>query len=176
MLEPAGVVPDDVLDRREAPRLPQGDELVNLLLVLADDDPDAGVVEHMVDLVDDAVGVQADRAASKRLRSELGDHPLGPVVAEDRQRIATAEAQLGKPRCEPAHPAVVLGPRRRLPDPEALFLERDAPVAVTLGELGQELREGIRRLRRHAARCSPRYASITAGLSDTSAGSPSAIT
>jgi hypothetical protein len=133
VLEPVGVVGDDRGDVLEL--VPQADQLVHLLLVLGDDDPDLRVAEDVDDLLADAGRVDPDHRRADGLGGELADQPLRAVVAEDGDDVAGADPELGEPVGEVADPRAVAGPGDRLPDAVPLLLEGDAaPVPVTVGE------------------------------------------
>jgi hypothetical protein len=151
VLEAVGVVVDDPLDAPKPPPAAQGEQLVHLLLVLGNHHANAGVVEYVLDLLQDPVRVETDRHPTERLRGELRDQPLRTVVAEYRQDLAALEAERGQPLRKAADPLPVPRPRDRLPDPVALLLER--------GPLSARRRKAVEKLgkgqvgRRH---CSPR--------------------
>ena len=74
----------------------QGQDLVDLLLVLGDDDPDLGVVKHIGQLGGDRILVDRHRDAAEALRRELGPIEPRAVVADHRQLVAAAKAMRGK--------------------------------------------------------------------------------
>src|SRR5262249_8154991 len=88
------------------------------------------------------VGVDAERYGPQALRGELRPEPLGLVVAEQRDSIATPETQLGQTERDVTHVESVLLPGIRLPDPEALPPERHA-IRSLGGLLQQQLGEGV---------------------------------
>ncbi len=93
VLQTSRVVVDDMLDRRQAAGLTEREQLVDLLLILRDDDPNLRVLEHVMDLVHHAVGIETDRHAAERLHRQLRDHPFRPVVPEDREHLAALQAE-----------------------------------------------------------------------------------
>ena len=95
LAQPARIPVHDVLHLGQA--LEAVEQLVDLLLVLGDDEPRVAVVDHVRDLVGAGVLVEPHRGRSRRLRGDLRDHPLRPVVAEDGYLVAARNPQRGEP-------------------------------------------------------------------------------
>ncbi len=121
----ARVVVDNEVEVRQPGA--QRQDLVDLLLVLGDDDPDLGMVQHVGHLGGDRVLVHRHRDAAKALCGEL--RPVEPraVVADHRELVAAAKAVSGEAERELAHLALVLGPGETLPDAAGLFADRRPP-------------------------------------------------
>ena len=102
----------------------EGQHLVDLLLVLGDDHAHLGVVPDVGQLLRDRVLVHGNGHAPQALGGHLGPVEPRPVVADDGQPVAPAEAERGQPQGEGAHLVEVLAPRPRLPDPAVLLADR----------------------------------------------------
>jgi hypothetical protein len=85
---------------RDEPQVRQlvgdGDDLVDLLLVLGDHHRDLRVLEHVGELAGDRVLVQRHRHAAERLRGELRPIEPGAVVAQHRELVA-AQSRRSEP-------------------------------------------------------------------------------
>src|SRR5258707_12233225 len=122
---------------------------------------------------------------------DFGRHRVRPVVPDDPDDVAATDAELDQAEREIPHPALIVVPGERAPEPEILFAQRDF-AAMFLGVEAQQLRIGIG-LRdaagviHHAAvsagagvssgssrtsSSSPRYAPLTWGSAGIAAGSP----
>src|SRR5262249_11092732 len=160
---------DDMRDLGELLDHPQ--DLVHLLLVLGHHEPRVAVVDDVPDLGKRGILVDAHGGGPCRLRGQLGDQPLRPVVADDRDLAAALEAERRQPERQVADALAVAAPAGLPPDAQVLLPQRRA-IAEPIGVLQQKLGEGI--AGRHAA-WPPRYAACTSGLRCTSSGAPSAI-
>jgi len=139
-LQASRVVMDHPLDMVDGTSLHELYELVDLLLVSGHHEAHPRMGEQVRHLVSDGVGKEPEGSAPERLGGELGDHPLWAVVAEDGDRLASVEAEAGKPRREVAHALLVLGPGDRLPDSVALLAQR-MTAWVLGGALAQQPRQ-----------------------------------
>jgi len=135
---PARVVEDHEAERRQL--VLEREDLVHLLLVLCDDDRDLRVLPDVGQLAGDRVLVDRHRDAAERLRGHLGPVKPRPVVADDRQLVASLEAERRQTVGEVAHVVVVLEPRVRLPD-APVFLSDGRAVAQVTGVLLEQLRQ-----------------------------------
>ena len=142
-IHPARIVVHEVLEAGQPVTHLQ--HLVDLFLVLGDHDADLGGFQHAGEFVRDGVLVEAQGEDVGRLGGQLGDHPLGPVVPDDRDAVPRFGAQLRQPQREGAHPPEVFRPGDLLPDPELLFAQRDFVGAVG-GSPGQQAGEGVGRM------------------------------
>ena len=117
------IVVDDVLQ----PRDPTAnlEHLVHLLLVLRHDQTRFGRLQHPGQLCRDRVLVEAQRQCPDHLRTQLGDHPFGPVVADDRDPVALLHAQLEEPQGKGTDAVEEPRPGDLLPDAEFLFAKGD---------------------------------------------------
>src|SRR5438128_10971152 len=141
-------------------------DVVDLLLTLGDDELRVAVVDHVGDLRERGALVDPHRGAAGRLRSQLGDQPRGPVVADDRHLASGLEPERHQAEGEIAHPLAVAPPARLPPDAEFLFAQRGAlaePLFVLQEELGKRVQGA------HAA-CPSRYAACTSALLWTYSG------
>ncbi len=68
--------------------------------------------------------------------------PVRPVVADDADDVAAAQAQFDQAEREVAHAALIVVPGEDAPEPEILFAQRDL-VAVLLRVEAQQLRIGV---------------------------------
>ena len=124
----AAVVVDDVFEPGEP--FPHFQHLVHLLLVLGHDHARLGDLQNAGELVGDGVLVEAQGKDAGGLGGQLRDHPLRPVVSDDRDPVARFHTQLRKPERETPHPRQVPGPGDLLPDPELLLAQRNAVGTV----------------------------------------------
>ncbi len=136
--EAAHVGDDDVLHARQVGGHFQ--DLVDLLLVLADDEGGLRVLHHVPDLGGGTGRVDADADRRRRHRAQLGVDPLAAVLGEDRDLVALGEAERREPEAEIAHVTEVLLPGYALPDSVILLAQRDRlrrlarPLAQELGQ------------------------------------------
>jgi hypothetical protein len=100
-------------------------DLVGLLLVLADDDLGVGMAEHKGDLVGRAGRVDSDGDAPHDPGTELRDHPLDTIVGENADMAAISEPEGLEAEAKMADALVVLTPGQRSPDAEILLQQRD---------------------------------------------------
>ena len=114
------------------------EELVDLLLVLGEHRHRAAELQQVGDLVLQRVAVDAERAGAERVRRDLAHHPVRPVVADQPDHVAGADAQLPQAEREGAGPRLVLAPGDGAPDAEFLLAQRDF-VAVLAGVAAQQL-------------------------------------
>ena len=142
------VVVDDHLDRGQL--VLHLEDLVDLLLVLADDHAGLGVVDDVVHLRGDGVLVDGHGRPAQGLGRHHGPVELRAVVADDGDLVAAAEAQAGETQGDALDVVGVLAPRVGLPDPEFLLADGGAAVAPALGLGEQELRQGLGRGLHHA--------------------------
>ncbi len=140
MAQAARIVIDDGLEQRQA--VADGDQLVDLFLVLADRETDLGVVEDEPHLGRGRVLIDRHRDAAERLRR--GDRPIeaGPIIADDRELVAAAEAQRGETAGEGLDLARRRCPAPALPDAVILFAH-GRPVAPPPRLLGEQLGKRI---------------------------------
>src|SRR6516162_7567448 len=166
---------DDVLEVRCA--VGERQELVDLLLVLGEDELSLAIIEQIGGFLVEHVAIEAEAHRADRMACDFGRDPLRPVVADDADDVAAAKAELDEAEREVAHPALVVVPGERPPQPKILFAQRDL-AAMLLGVEAQQLRIGVG-LRdacgivHHAADSAGSGAS--SGSASTEAGSPSAI-
>ena len=139
-VHPPRVIVDDVLETRQP--VPHFQDLVDLLLVFGHDDARLGGFEHPGQLARDRVLVEPDGQDAGALGREFGDHPLRPVVSDDREPVPPLNAQLGQPQREGAHPAEILRPGDLLPDAELLLAQGD-PVGMTDGVTREQTRKRL---------------------------------
>jgi hypothetical protein len=132
-----------------------GERLVELLLVFGDQHDRRRVAEQVLDLGRRAGRVDADADRAEALDRQVGDHPLGPVLAVDRHAVARLDAELLEACGGSGDSIGVLAPGELVPAAAALLADggRVRPLA---GVLEQEVGQ-----RAHPA--PPRYASITRG-------------
>ena len=153
------VVVDDVLQLGQP--VPHFQHLVHLLLVLGDHDPGRRRLQQPRQLRRHGVLVQPQGEGAQALGRQLGDRPLGPVVAHDCDAVALADAQRVQSQGEAPDPVQVARPGDLLPDAELLLAQGDA-ARGPLGVADQEAREGVggggRPVAAHAAvpSCRPR--------------------
>ena len=137
----ARVAVDDVPQGRCA--LADGQQLVDLLLILGDHHRDAGEGQQIGDLVIQRIPVEAERARAQRMRRDLAHHPVRPIVADQPDHVAGADAQGPQPERDAARARLVLAPGDAAPDAELLLAQRHlAGMRPRIPH--QQLRQGIR--------------------------------
>ena len=67
--------------------------LVDLLLILGDEKLRVGGLGEHDELLTDGVLVDTERDRAQHLRRELREHPLGPIVPDDRDDVATDDTE-----------------------------------------------------------------------------------
>ena len=109
-VHPPRVIVDDVLETRQP--VPHFQDLVDLLLVFGDDDARLGGFEHPRQFARDRVLVEADGQETGALGREFGDHPLRPVVSDDREPVPrstpSSDSPSEKARTRPRYSAQVI--------------------------------------------------------------------
>jgi hypothetical protein len=138
--QPLLLADNDALEPRQLPQ--RGQHLVGLLLVLANDDLDIGMGQHIGDLVARAGRVDADGDAADQAGAHLGQHPFEPVLGDHADMAALGQAERPQAQADMARAPVVLRPADRMPDAEILLPDRDH-VGPQPGLLGQHLRQGL---------------------------------
>src|SRR5262249_23725788 len=118
------------------------EELVSLLLVLHHRDSRLAVLDDVAHLVGQAVDVDADRDRAERLGAQLRVEPRGPVTADDRDGLASLQAERLEAESDGADVRRVVRPRHLLPDAVLLLAQGDFAAGVAPGVRGEHLREG----------------------------------
>ena len=128
------------IDHDLEPRQPAPDlqELVDLLLVLADGEAGAGMLDDIGELVSHRILVDRHRDAAQRLGGTHRPIQPRPVVADHDQAVAAAEAQIGKAGRQPADLVGDPGPAIGLPD-AVFLLAIGRPVGTAPGAHGKQL-------------------------------------
>src|SRR6266851_6862494 len=144
----APIAVDDRLECRNA--VLDGEQLVDLLLVLGDGEADLGMVEDERHLVGAGILIDRHRDAAERLGR--GNRPIEarPIVADNRQLVAAAEAHGGKAVGERGDLVGHLAPAPALPD-AVILLAVCRLVAAPCRMIEQQLGEGIERNRARGA-------------------------
>ena len=140
VLETARVVDHDPLQTRQVGA--DTEDLVGLLLVLHHHDPRLAVLDDVAHLVGQAVDVDSDRDRAERLGAQLRVEPRRPVAADDREGLASPQAERLEAEGDGADVRRVVLPRHFLPDAVLLLAQGDLAAAVAPGMGGQHLREG----------------------------------
>jgi hypothetical protein len=141
--EPARVVVDDDAERRHL--LPDLEELVDLLLVLGQGEPRAGMLDDVGELVGHRILVDRHRHAAQRLRRAHRPIEPGPVVADHDQPVAAPETEIGQARRQQADLACDMSPVIGLPD-AVFLLTIGRPVRAAAGALRQKLGKRVPRV------------------------------
>ena len=105
-------------------RLADLEQLVDLLLILDDGELDFRVVEDESHLGGDRVLVHRHRDATEALHRDHREVQPRPVLADDRQVLATREAGLMQPGRDLTNLGQHLDPAPALPDAEILLADR----------------------------------------------------
>jgi len=163
---------DDVLEIRRA--LGEREQLVDLLFVLCEDEFCRAVAEQIGRFLVQHVAIETEAHGADGVGSDFRCHPVRPVIADDADDVAAAEAEFDHAEREIMHARLIVVPGEDAPEPEILFAQRDL-VAVLLRIDAQQLWIGVGYrgapgVIHHAA------LSVTAGLSSgstrTSSSSP----
>ena len=144
--------------------LGQRQELVDLFLVLCEHQPRFAVVEQIGRFLIQHVPVEAEAQSAYGMRCDFGRDPIGPVVADDADDLATLQSNFEQAQREVAYPRLVVVPGERAPQPKILFTQRDR-LAMLAGVEAQELRVGIGLI---DARCVIHHAAFSAGAGASS--------
>src|SRR5439155_4968734 len=86
--------------------------------------------------------VDAEAHAADDVRGDLGCGPIGPVVADDRNHVAPADAELGKAEREITDASLVICPGDLAPQAKVLLAQRNF-VCVLFGIEPQQLWKGV---------------------------------
>ena len=113
---------DDIPQFRQA--LADAQNLVELLLVLADDERRIRQRQQIFDLRRRRCRIDAGRNAAKERSAELGENPFLSVLAQNRDLVAGLEAEADEPVAEASGRRSVLRPGDRLPDAKILLAQR----------------------------------------------------
>ena len=128
------------------------EQLVDLLLVLAQHHADAGRLDQVAGLGRERVLVDPERQAAQRMRGQLAPDPVGPTAADQAHHLAAAEAEAGEPECHQPHLIAVLRPAAHVPDAEILLAHRHVARPVG-GVVEQQLGQACPVRRATAAAC-----------------------
>jgi len=135
-----------VNDARETLTLRRNlEQLVHLLLVLGEDDRDAGVLDREGHLRGHRVLVERHRNGAQALAGRHGGVEARPVVADEREVLATLQAESAERRGDGAHFLRELTPGPRLPDAEVL-LANGRTLRAHARVVHEQLRERVQRL------------------------------
>ncbi len=100
------------------------DQLVHLFLVLGDGEADAGILQHVLQLLRHRVLIHGHGNPAQDLRRSHGPVQTRTVVADDGKTVAAAKTQFGQAARKGAHLARHLAPVPALPDAEVFFAYR----------------------------------------------------
>ncbi|OIQ80851.1 hypothetical protein GALL_373940 [mine drainage metagenome] len=100
-------------------------QLVDLLFVLGEHQLRLAVVQEIGGLLIQHVAIETKAHGADRVGGDFGRHPVRPVVADDADDIAAAEAELDQAEREVVNPRLIIVPGEELPEPEILFAQRD---------------------------------------------------
>ena len=142
--QPADFVIDNLLQLLEL--LAHGENLVDLLLVLADGEPDASVVEHIDHLFGDRVRVDRHRHGAQRLDRRKSPVEARPVVSHDRNLVAGLQPDCLQAQRKRADLVGEIGPAPAFPDTKIL-VPHCSSRAEPFGVQQQILRKGVRGFR-----------------------------
>ena len=118
------------------------EQLVDLLLVLCDREPGAGMVDDEQELLCHGILVHGHRQATERLRRAHRAVEPRTISADDREPVAPLEAERREPAGEPLDLVLELAPRPALPD-AVLLLARRVPIRESASVEGEQLRKRI---------------------------------
>ena len=135
---------DDRLERGQAVIVGHGVEhLVGLLLIAGDDDARAAVPNDVLQL-DPRIGrIDADRDRADHLGAEIGVKPFRRILAGDGDAVAGFDSERQQAERDQPRRLVIVAPGIALPD-AVLLLAQGEPVAMELGALAEQLRNGDR--------------------------------
>ena len=163
---------DDVLEVGHA--IGKRQQLVDLLFVLGEYQFGLAVAQEIGGFLIQHVAIEAKAHGADGVGGDFGRHPVRPVVADDADDVAAAEAEFDHAEREIMHPRLIVVPGEHAPQPEILFAQRDL-AAMFPGVEAQQLRIGIG-LRdaagviHHAALSAA--AGVSSGSTSTSSSSP----
>src|SRR5258706_3398855 len=169
-------------------------QLVDLLFVLGEYQFGFAIAEQIGGFLIEHVAIESQTHGADRVGGDFSRYPVRPVVADDADDVAAADAELNHAQCEVVHSPLVVAPGEHPPESEILFAQRDF-AAMFVGVKAQQLRigiglgnaagvihhatlsagAGVSSGSMRASSSSPRYARLTWGSASTAAGLPSAI-
>ncbi len=136
------------VDDQARPAGTQLEQLVDLLLVLAQDDPDVRRLQQVAGLGGQHVLVDAQRQATQGLGGKLAPDPVRPVAADQAHHLATPQPKLGQAQRHEPHLVAILRPGELVPDAELLLAHGHfaGPVrGIVQEQLGQRVQVGEHR-------------------------------
>ena len=152
----------------------QGQQLVDLLLVLGEHQFGFAVAQEVGGFLVQHVAIEAKAHGADGMGCDLGRHPVRPVVADDADDVALAEAEFDHAEREIMHAALVVVPGEDAPQSQILFAQRDL-AAMLPGVEAQQLWIGVglgdaAGVIHHAAHSGA--AGLSSGSTRTSSSSP----
>ena len=118
----AGIGEHDVPKLRNA--ITDGKQLVHLLLVLGKHHRGAGMGEQIGNFVVERIAVDPKRHRPDCVCGDLAHHPLGTIVADQPNRLASPDPERAEPERQGARARVVFRPGDGAPDAEVLLPQR----------------------------------------------------
>ena len=120
----------------------EAEQFVDLLLILGEHQLGLAVIEQIVGFLIEHVAVQTEAEAADRMGGDFGRDPVGPVVADDADHVAAAEAEFDHAEREVVHAGLIIGPGEHPPQPEILFAQCDFGPEFRCVE-PQQFRKGV---------------------------------
>ncbi len=119
---------DDVLEIRRA--VGQRQQLVDLLFVLGEHQLGVAIAEQIGRFLVQHVAIEAEAHGADGVGGDFGRHPVRPVVADDADDVAAAEAEFDHAEREIMHARLIVVPGEDAPQPEILFAQRDLAAVL----------------------------------------------
>ena len=136
----AGIGIDDVLEVGHA--IGQRQQLVDLLFVLGEHQLGLAIAQEIGCFLIQHVAIEAEAHGADGMGGDFRRHPVRPVIADDADDVAAAEAEFDHAEREVVHPGLIVVPGEGLPEPKILFAQRDL-AAMLAGVEAQQLGIGI---------------------------------
>ena len=105
--------------------LGQRQQLVDLFLVFGEHQLGFAVAQQIGGFLVQHVAIEAKAHRADRVGGDFGRNPVRPIVADDADDVAAAEAQFDHAEREIVHAGLVVVPGEDAPQPEILFAQRD---------------------------------------------------
>ena len=100
-------------------------QLVDLLFVLGEHQFGFAIAEQIGGFLVEHVAIEAEAHGADGVGGDFRRHPVRPVVADDADHVALAQAEFDHAQRKVMHPGLVVVPGEHAPKPKILFAQRD---------------------------------------------------
>ncbi len=115
----------------------EGEQLVDLLLVLGEHQPRFAVVQQIRGFLIQHVAIEPKAQSADGVGRNFRRNPVRPVIADDADDVVAAETQLDHAEREIMHARLVVVPGEGAPEAKVLFAQRDLAAVLSRIEAKQ---------------------------------------